>query len=88
VKYLNNIIEQDHRFIKKITEPMMNFKAFHSASAALAGIELAASIRQLTKPMSRSKESGSTFTKRLINMAEPLIYICHRLVMQQQRSAS
>jgi hypothetical protein len=26
---LNNIIEQDHRFIKKITKPMMGFKAFH-----------------------------------------------------------
>jgi transposase-like protein len=32
VKYLNNI-EQDHRFIKKITKPMMGFKAFHSPSA-------------------------------------------------------
>jgi len=31
VKYLNNLIEQDHRFIKKITNPMMGFKAFHSA---------------------------------------------------------
>jgi putative transposase len=46
VKYLNNIIEQDHRFIKKITKPMMNFKAFHSASATLAGIELAHIIRK------------------------------------------
>lgn len=36
VKYLNNIIEQDHRFIKKITKPMMGFKTFHSASATLA----------------------------------------------------
>ena len=31
VKYLNNIIEQDHRFIKKITRPALGFKAFHSA---------------------------------------------------------
>ena len=46
VIYLNNIIEQDHRFIKKITKPMMNFKAFHSASATLAGIELAHMIRK------------------------------------------
>jgi putative transposase len=46
VEYLNNIIEQDHRFIKKITKPMMNFKAFHSASATLAGIELAHMIRK------------------------------------------
>jgi putative transposase len=35
VKYLNNLIEQDHRFIKKITKPMMGFKAFHSAKATL-----------------------------------------------------
>ncbi|MGC1181952.1 IS6 family transposase [Legionella sp.] len=40
IKYLNNIVEQDHRFIKKITKPMKNFKAFHSADATLAGIEL------------------------------------------------
>jgi transposase-like protein len=38
---LNNIIEQDHRFIKKITKPMMGFKAFHSAQATIAGIETA-----------------------------------------------
>ena len=46
VKYLNNIIEQNHRFIKKITKPMMGFKAFHSASATLAGIETAHMIRK------------------------------------------
>lgn len=40
VKYLNNIVEQDHRFIKKITKPVKGFKAFHSAKATLAGIEL------------------------------------------------
>lgn len=28
-KYLNNIFEQDHRFIKRITRPMLGFKAFH-----------------------------------------------------------
>ena len=32
VKFLNNIIEQDYRFIKKVTKPMMSFKAFQSAS--------------------------------------------------------
>ena len=40
VKYLNNIVEQDHRFIKKITKPMKGFKAFYSADATLSGIEL------------------------------------------------
>jgi putative transposase len=46
VKYLNNILEQDHRFIKRITAPMMGFKAFHSAAATIAGIEAARMIRK------------------------------------------
>jgi putative transposase len=41
VKYLNNIVAQDHRFIKKITKPMTEFKASHSASATSVGIETA-----------------------------------------------
>ena len=40
IKYLNNIVEQDHRQIKRTTKPMMGFKAFHSAEASIAGIEL------------------------------------------------
>ena len=46
VKYLNNILEQDHRFIKRITGQMLGFKAFHSASATLEGIETAHMIRK------------------------------------------
>lgn len=41
VKYLNNIIEQDHRFIKKIINPMRGFQSFATASATLDGIETA-----------------------------------------------
>ncbi|MGX0905063.1 hypothetical protein ACSSV8_003657 [Roseovarius sp. MBR-79] len=46
VKYLNNIIEQDHRFINKLTRPMKGFKSFSSASATLDGIEVAHMIRK------------------------------------------
>ena len=46
IKYLNNIVEQDHRAIKRITTPMLNFKAFHSATSVLAGIELVHMIRK------------------------------------------
>jgi len=42
VKYLNNVIEQDHRFIKKITNPMMGFKAFHSARPLTSNPEIPA----------------------------------------------
>ncbi len=46
VKYLNNIHEQDHRFIKRFTAPVMGFKAFHSAAATIAGIEAVHMIRK------------------------------------------
>ena len=39
-KYLNNMVEQDHRFIKKIVRPTLGFKSIHSAEATLSGIEL------------------------------------------------
>ncbi|MDX8355876.1 IS6 family transposase [Cognatiyoonia sp. IB215182] len=45
-KYLNNMIEQDHRFIKRLTRPMLGFKSFASAAATLAGIEVAHVIRK------------------------------------------
>jgi putative transposase len=40
IKYLNNIVEQDHRGIRRITNPMMGCKALHSAESTLSGIEL------------------------------------------------
>jgi putative transposase len=46
VKYLNNIVEQDHRAIKRLTRPMLGFKSFRSATATLAGIELTHMIRK------------------------------------------
>lgn len=39
IKYLNNIVEQDHRFIKKRTKPTLGFKSFHSAKMTITGIE-------------------------------------------------
>ena len=39
-KYLNNVVEQDHRAIKRRTRPMLGFKTFHCARILLAGIEL------------------------------------------------
>jgi putative transposase len=39
-KYLNNLIEQDHRAIKRIVRPMLGFKSFRTARITLQGIEL------------------------------------------------
>ena len=38
-KYLNNLIEQDHRAVKRIVRPMLGFKSFRCARALIAGIE-------------------------------------------------
>ena len=46
VQYLNNIVEQDHRAVKRVTKPMLNFKSFRSAKNILAGIELMHMIRK------------------------------------------
>ena len=39
-KYLNNVVEQDHRAIKRRTRPMLGFKTFRCARILLAGIEV------------------------------------------------
>ena len=45
-KYLNNIVEQDHRFIKKRTRLTLGFKNFYSARETISGIE---NIRMIQK---------------------------------------
>jgi transposase-like protein len=39
-KYLNDLIEQDHRNVKRRTRPMLGFKNIRRAQTVLAGIEL------------------------------------------------
>lgn len=50
-KYLNNIVEQDHRAIKRLTRPMRGFKSFRSAANVLAGVEL---MHMIARASSRS----------------------------------
>ena len=45
-KYLNNVVEQDHRAIKRITRPMLGFKTFRCARILIAGIEVMHMIRK------------------------------------------
>jgi transposase, IS6 family len=46
VKVLNNIVEQDHRRIKRLVRPGLGFKSFTSASQTIAGYEAMAMIRK------------------------------------------
>jgi putative transposase len=45
-KYLNNIVEQDHRAVKRITRPMLGFKTFRCARILIAGTEVMHMIRK------------------------------------------
>ncbi|MDE9532880.1 IS6 family transposase [Xenorhabdus bovienii] len=45
-KYLNNLIEQDHRNVKRRTRPMLGFKNFRGTQTLLAGIELVSMLRK------------------------------------------
>jgi len=58
-KYLNNRVEQDHRFIKKRIKPMLGFKSFHAANLTITGIE---NIRIIQKgQLIGTKKQVSTF---------------------------
>jgi transposase-like protein len=46
VKYLNNIVEQDHRFIKRLTRQGMGFQSFNTARRTLRGFESMNMIRK------------------------------------------
>ena len=45
VKYLNNIVEQDHRFIKRLTKPGMGFQSINTARRTIRGFEAINMIR-------------------------------------------
>jgi putative transposase len=66
-KYLNNIVEQDHRFIKKRTKPTLGFKGFNSARITITGIE---NIRIIQKgQIVGSNDKVSTFENFKMLMA-------------------
>jgi transposase-like protein len=48
VKYLNTLVEQDHRWVKRVTRPMLGFKSFNAAQDTLVEIELMHMIKKKT----------------------------------------
>ena len=60
-KYLNNIVEQDHRFIKHISKPTKGFKSFCSAYATLVGVELHHMLRKGQHKNSKTKSVFEQF---------------------------
>ena len=66
-KYLNNIVEQDHRAVKRVTRPMLGFKAFDAAQSTLTGIEL---IHMLRKgQLEGGREAGRSAAEQFYALA-------------------
>lgn len=63
IKYLNNLVEQDHRNIKRRSRAMLGFKSFRRAQTILAGTELIHMIRkgQYTHPQSQGLSPADSF---------------------------
>ena len=68
VKYLNNIVEQDHRAVKRVTRPMLGFKAFEAAHDTLVGIELMHMIKKRQMVVEEGNE-GRTAAELFYSMA-------------------
>jgi putative transposase len=59
-KYLNNLVELDHRAIKRITRPMLGFKAFRRGRILIVGIEIMHMIRKGQLGNTKDKDSSAT----------------------------
>lgn len=56
VKYLDNIVEQGHRAVKRISKSIPGIESFRAASSVLAGIELMQTIRKGQKIVPEGQE--------------------------------
>ena len=65
-KYLNNIVEQDHRFIKWRIQQGLGFKDFVSAKRTLAGIEISR-ITKENQLISQDESAIKSFTSLAAN---------------------
>ena len=66
-KYLNNIVEQDHRAIKRLTRPMLGFKTFRCARILIAGIETMHMIRK--GQLGNIKDQASSAANQFYSLA-------------------
>ena len=71
VKYLNNVIEQDHRFIKKKVRAVQCFKRFHTAERTLEGIEAVNMMRkgQVKRLAGSDAQGQAKFVETLFEIA-------------------
>jgi putative transposase len=68
VEYLNNIVEQDHRAVKRIARPMLGFKAFDAGQDTLVGIELMHMLKK-RQLMREAGDEGLTAAEQFYSLA-------------------
>src|SRR6266853_413828 len=68
-RYLNNVVEQDHRAIKRRCSSMLGVKSFRTAAITFAGIELANRIRKRQFSFGRGGQRSNWSLKQLWNRA-------------------
>ncbi|MGG1179731.1 IS6-like element ISBwe2 family transposase, partial [Bacillus mycoides] len=69
-KYLNNIVEQDHRFIKKRIRSMLGFKCFDTATSILSGVEVMHMIKKEQVDLrDQSVQNQKEFIHQLFGLA-------------------
>ncbi len=71
VKYLNNVIKQDHRFVKKKLRASQCFKHFHTAERTLEGIEAMNMMRkgQVNRLAGSDAQGQAKFVESLFGFA-------------------
>jgi putative transposase len=67
IKYLNNIVEQDHRAVKRVTRPILGFKSFEAAQSTLIGIELMHMIKK--RQMDGHEVEGRSAAQQFYDLA-------------------
>ena len=83
-KYLNNVVEQDHRRIKQRIRPMLGFKRFETAAVTIRGIELAEKIKKQQFNLKSLTEKATTAPEILPRSWSPKI--CKRLLARQKHT--
>ena len=68
VQYFNNIVEQDHRAVKRVTRPMLGVKSFEAAQGTLVGIELMHMIKKRQMLM-EAEDEGLTAAELFYSLA-------------------
>ena len=70
-KFLNNIVEQDHRRVKRLVRPGLGFGGFWTARRTLAGYEAMAMVRkrQVRRIGGRDMRAQAAFVAQLFQIA-------------------